>query len=187
MPTIFHLLVSRRVGNNLANRSVRTIVKIGLCVRAIVAALALEHVAFGADFVWKHGTIRIGQLNVPAGFKVENYDYREGIITTLLYEDGSRVTLQSGGMFRLPLFQGDGYSLISSTDLGGKTVRIGRSANGESCWREDNYKPKKVTGKRISLLGLFPPNVGYSMVPAARRSEFDHALDSFVREIDRTR
>jgi len=163
------------------------IVQMRSYVRVLAAIVVLTEAIHAADFVWKHGTIRIGRLNVPAGFKVETYDYREGIVTTLQYEDGSHITLQSGGMFRLPLFQGEEYPLISSTDLAAKIVRIGRSASGESCWREDNYKVKKAGGTHISLLALFPPNVGYSKVPVARRSEFDHALDSFVREIDRTK
>jgi hypothetical protein len=156
-------------------------------VLAVIALASLIQVTAAADFVWNHGGVRIGRLNVPAGFKIEIYDYREGVVTTLRYEDGSCITLQSGGMFRLPLFQGKEYAVISSTDLDGKTVRTGRSASGELCWREDNYKPKKATGKHISILALFPPNVGYSNVPATRRSGFDHALDSFVREIDRSR
>jgi hypothetical protein len=36
--------------------------------------LVLSRVAQAEDFVWKYGAIRIGGLNVPAGFKVENYN-----------------------------------------------------------------------------------------------------------------
>jgi len=154
-------------------------------VGSAFAFLVLSRVAQAEDLVWKYGAIRMGHLNVPAGFKVENYNYREGIVTTLVYQDGSRITLQSGGMYSLPLFQGAEYILISSTELDGKTVRVGRSANGETWWREDEYSPKKANTKRISLLALFPPNVGYSGVPTMRRSVFDRALDSFIREIDR--
>lgn len=137
------------------------------------------------EFLWKvHGN-PIGRLDVPPGFKAETYDYREGVVTTLRYEDGASITLQSGGMFRIPLFQGSRYVLVSSTDLDTKTVRSGRSAKGNLYWREDNYIPKKISGPRISPLALVPPNLGYSEVSALRRSEFDHALDSFVREIDR--
>lgn len=166
------------------------IVKMRLCVR-VLAAIALAsmiHVTAAADFVWKRGGVHIGRLHVPKGFKIELYDDQEGVVTTLRYEDGSCITLQSGGTFRLPLFQGEEYVLIASADLEGKTVRIGRLTNGEFCWREDNYKPKQVmTRKHFSTLALFPPNVGYSNVPAARRSEFDRALDSFVWEIRRSR
>jgi hypothetical protein len=136
------------------------------------------------EFVWKYGGNLIGRLNVPAGFKIETYDYREGIVTTLRYNDGANITLQSGGMYQIPLFQGPGYDLISSKDMDAKTVRSGRFAKGDLYWREDNYKLRKITGKRISMLALFPPNLDYSQVPTARRSEFDRALDSFIREID---
>jgi hypothetical protein len=119
-------------------------------------------------------------LNVPAGFKVENYNYREGLVTTLAYQDGSRITLQSGGMYSLPLFHDAEYILISSTESDAKIVRVGRSANGDSCWREDNYRPKKAIDPRISLLALFPPNVGCSGVQTPRRSVFDRVLDPFI-------
>jgi hypothetical protein len=55
--------------------------------------------AHGEDFMRQHRSIHIGRLNVPAAFKVENYDYREGIVTTLVNEDGSRITLQSAGIY----------------------------------------------------------------------------------------
>jgi hypothetical protein len=52
-------------------------------------------------------------------------------------------------MYSLPLFQGAEYVLTSSTELDGKIVRFGRSANGETCWRNDaEYRPKKVSTKR---------------------------------------
>ena len=148
------------------------------------AVLTLTQATHAEDFVWQHGGTRIGRLAVPAGFKVENYDYREGIVTTLVYQDGSRITLQSGGMYGLPLFKGAEYTLISTEELPAKTVRVGRAANGTTCWRDDHYRPKTANGERISLLALFPPNVGYSRVPHVRRSDFDRALDSFIREID---
>ena len=119
-------------------------------------------------------------MNVPAGFKVENYNYREGLVTTLAYQDGSRITLQSGGMYSLPLYHDAEYILISSTESDAKIVRVGRSANGDSCWREDNYRPKKAIDPRISLLALFPPNVGCSGVQTPRRSVFDRVLDPFI-------
>jgi len=162
-------------------------VQIRSCVQIAAAIVALTQVTHAAEFLWQHGAIRLGRLSVPAGFKVENYDYREGVVTTLRYKDGSRITLQSGDMYRLPLFRGDDYPLISSSDLDSKTVRTRRWANGQWCWREDNYKRQKTTGKQTSIYEVFPPNVGYSKVPVARRSEFDHALDSFVRESDKTR
>jgi hypothetical protein len=60
-------------------------------------------------------------------------------------------------MYSLPLFHGAEYILISSTETDAKTVRVGRSANGDSCWREDSYRPKKTTvllvaGQRVQSL-----------------------------------
>jgi hypothetical protein len=151
-----------------------------------LAAFVAMQAAAGEEFVWQYSGHIIGRLTVPAGFAVETYNYREGIVTTLRYADGASVVLQSGGMYRVPMFQDPDHKLTSSTELVAKTVRVGQMAGSTLCWREDNFNPQKVTGKSVSLLALFPPNVGYARVPQARRAEFDHALDSFVREIART-
>jgi hypothetical protein len=178
------LPITPHIGSNDPHRGVTIIVN-WTRVGSAFAFLVLLQAAHSEDFVGKKGGIRIGSLNAPAGFKVENYDYREGVVTTLAYQDGSRIMLQSGGMYSLPLFWGAQYILISSTESAAKIVRVGRSAKGDSCWREDSYRPKKAIGPRFSLLALFPPNVGYSRVPTAQRSVFDRAFDSFIREIDR--
>ena len=87
------------IGNKHLSRSVTIVVNM-LSRAGIVAAFAVVMMApwwaQAEDFDWKYGGVRVGRLKVPAGFKVENYDYREGIVTTLLYQDGSRITLQSG-------------------------------------------------------------------------------------------
>jgi hypothetical protein len=67
-------------------------------------------------FVWKMRGQIIGRLSVPKGpvdlkdktprlGRVEVYDYREGIVTTLRYQDGASIVLQTGGMYRLRMFQ----------------------------------------------------------------------------------
>jgi TonB family protein len=84
------------------------------------------------------------------------------------------------------MFQDAEHKLTSSTELSTMLIRVGQIAGSTLCWREDNFKPKKVSGKETSLRALFPPNVGYARVPQARRAEFNRALDSFVREIERT-
>lgn len=76
-------------------------------------------------------------------------------------------------MYRIPQFQDREHKLDSSTEQTDKTIRVGRFANAQLYWREDDYKAKS----------MFPPNVGYARVPPIRRAEFDRALDSFVREI----
>ncbi len=125
-------------------------------------------------------------MTVPTGFAIETYDYREGMVTTIRYTDGASIVLQSGGMYRVPIFQDSNHKLTSSTDLAMKTIRVGQIAGSTLCWREDNFKSNNVTGKDLSLRALFPPNIGYTGVPESRRAEFDNALDSFVREIEHT-
>jgi hypothetical protein len=108
------------------------------------------------DFAWEYGGIRIGRLNLPAGFKVENYNYREGIVTTLLYEDGSRITLQSGGMYGLPLFKGAEYVLTSTAELGEKNVRAGQSAKWRHVLERGSLQTKESTGKANQSAGSIP-------------------------------
>jgi hypothetical protein len=115
-------------------------------------------------FVWSHGTQVIGRLSVPAKFRVEVYDYREGLVTTLHYQNGAYIILQAGGMYRLPLFQEPEYKLSFSTEKSLKTARVGLLANTGLRWREDN--------------------VGYAKVSPDQQAEFDKAIDSFVREVN---
>ncbi len=150
---------------------------------ATFAALFAPQATPGNEFVWQNRDHIIGRLTVPTGFAIETDDYREGTVTTLRYADGATIVLQSGGMYRVPMFQDSDHKLTSSKELATKTIRVGQIGS-ERCWREDNFKPRKVTGKSVSLAVLFPPNVGYTRVPRVRRGEFDRALDSFVREID---
>jgi hypothetical protein len=149
------------------------------------AALAAVQAAVAEPFVWRYGGYVIGRLSVPAGFTAETYNYREGIVTTLCYTDGASIILQVGGMYRLPLFQGPDYKLVSSTELPGKRIRVGYIAGATLLWREDNFKPEKRSGNTVGIESVFPPNVGYARVPQARRAEFDYALDSFVPEVER--
>jgi hypothetical protein len=64
-------------------------------------------------------------------------------------------------------------------------VRVGLIANTGLHWREDNYRPTRVEGKRNSSLAVWPPNIGYAKVSPEQQVEFDEAIDSFVREVDR--
>jgi hypothetical protein len=130
----------------------------------ILAVIALARIMSGEEFVWAHGNRLIGRLNVPKGFTAYTYDYREGIVTTLHYGDGSFIILQAGGMYRLPLFQDKEHSLLSSKELKAKTVRIGRFVDTSLWWREDDYKRGKLNGDAVSWFALFPPNIGYGNV-----------------------
>jgi hypothetical protein len=153
---------------------------------AVLAAAVAAHTAQVEEFVWRYGSHTIGHLTVPAGFVIEAYDYREGIVTRLHYKDGAYIILQSGGMYRVPLFQDPDQKLLSSAESAAKTIRVGQFVGSTLCWREDNFKRKKVSGATVTLSNLLPPNVGYTKVPQARRAEFDRALDSFVWEIERS-
>jgi hypothetical protein len=137
------------------------------------------------NFIWKAGNHAIGRLSIPKGFSVELYDYREGTVTTLRYRNGAHIVLQVGGMYSLPLYQGPEYKLISLREEESKTTRLGRFADSELRWREDDYKAKKVEGRQFSLLAIWAPNIGYAKVTHDQQAEFDKALDSFTREIDR--
>jgi len=120
---------------------------------------------------------------VPKGSRVEIYDYLEGIVTTLRYQDGASIKLQDGLMYILPLFSAPKYRLISSTEGDTKTTRVGRCGNGKLNWREDNYKTKTLIGEPPANVFTWPtPNIGYANVSSDRKSEFDNALDSFARE-----
>jgi hypothetical protein len=139
------------------------------------------HIASAEEFAWAYGGHLIGRLTVPKGFRVETYDYREGIVTTLRYGDASFIVLQAGGMYRIPLFQDKEHILISSKEEDVKTVRIGRFVDTNLWWREDDYKRGKLSARTVGVLGLFPPNIGYGKVSPTRRAEFDQSLDSFVQ------
>jgi len=43
---------------------------------------------------------------------------------------------------------------MSSKERDAKTVRNGRFANAEIYWREDNYKPREISGAQIGMLAL---------------------------------
>src|SRR5690348_12139279 len=123
-------------------------------------------------FQWQAGSLR-----VPTGFSSETSNYKEGIITTLSYRDGSRIILQYGGMIRIPLLQ-EGHFVEKTTDTTNRVTRKGRNSHADTCWREDGFKRK--TGRNATWLDLFPPNIAYDHVPDLRRREFDSALDSFI-------
>jgi len=152
----------------------------GIRTVAVFAALVAAQAASTQEFVWRIGPRVIGRLKVPTGFQLELRSYREGILTTLRYPDGAYLVLQCGGMYRIPMLQGAGHVLNSSRQLEGKTIRLGQLADSDLFWREDDYTPGQPATPHE-----YPPNLAYDKVPPARRAEFDRALDSFEREIER--
>ncbi|WP_321473593.1 energy transducer TonB [uncultured Paludibaculum sp.] len=156
---------------------------------AISFKFVLDAASKGASglqvFVWAPAGKVIGRLRVPPGFKTEVYNYREGFVTTLHFADGASLVLQAGGMYRIPMFQGNNYALMGSSDVPKKTIRTGRIRGTRLLWREDNYHASPLVGSNLSIFQILPPNIGYHHVAPSRRAEFDEAMDSFQREGDR--
>ena len=157
----------------------------GIRVLAVFAALLAAQAAAAEEFVWRIGPRIIGRLKVPAGFRLELYSYREGILTTLRYPSGAHIVLRCGGMYRIPMFQNGEHVLNSSTESDRKTVRRGQFAVSGLLWREDNYEAAHRDGSSAGVPQVFPPNLAYANVPPGQRAELDSALDSFERESER--
>jgi len=130
-------------------------------------------------FVWRYGTNEFGSLAVPSDFTADTENYREGIVTRLHYRDGSCIVLQSGFLYRIPMFQDPEHILDSSKKLIAKTVRRGHYDHKTEVWGEDDYAPRKPTHQG-SLLETISPNLGFEHVPRGRGREFARALESFV-------
>ena len=158
-------------------------------IRAIAAFIALVAVqgAQHPKFVWTYRGKILGSMQAPPGYSSETDNYVEGIVTTLHYRDGSYIIMQAGLMYRVPLFQNPENKLVASVDSAAKMIRVGEYTTSKRFWREDNYKPRKAVGTAVHFFSIIAPNVGYANVPLEKRNEFDKALDSFVREIERNR
>ncbi len=131
-------------------------------------------------FSWRWGTTALGEIDVPAGFTPDTWNYREGILTTLKYRDGSSIVLQKGFMYRIPMFQDPEYVLDSSETDATKTVRKGHYNGKTKVWGEVDYQsPLKTPHSDKSILGAVGPNLGYEHVPRRLAKEFAGALQSF--------
>jgi hypothetical protein len=135
-------------------------------VLAAFAAILVAQAVPGKSFVWQYGGRTIGRLTVPTGYTIETYDYREGIVTTLRYADGAAIVLQSGGLYRLLMFQNSDRKFTSSTEVAVRIIRVGQIAGSTLCWRDDNFKPKKATGTRLSPLFLIPTECSLHQGPS---------------------
>ena len=128
---------------------------------------------------WNDWVLR---LQVPSGFRIESKNYKEGILTTLSYSDGSRLLLDPGGMYPISmLFHDPAYESASSVNLGPKVTRSGRITGTRLYWREDSYRMKDTIGRDLSPMGR-SSDFGYDKVSPARRAAFDEVLDSLVWE-----
>jgi hypothetical protein len=129
-------------------------------------------------FTWRWGPSVLGELDVPSGFTADTWNYREGILTTLKYRDGSSIVLQKGFMYRIPMFQDPEYILDSSEKDSTKIVRKGHHKGKTEVWSEVDYLSPMKTPDR-SILGAVGPNLGYEHVPRKLGKEFAGALLSF--------
>ena len=142
-------------------------------IAAIVLWCGLATAASPTFYKWRGGT-----LIVPTDFQESTRDYREGIVITLSYSDGSAIALQQGGMMQEPTFDVD--EVIKQSDGPNRVSRSGADSKSGTFWRLDSYKRRPPSKKAsITWLELFPPNIGYSHVSKRRKAEFDKALDSF--------
>jgi hypothetical protein len=131
-------------------------------------------------FEWKYASRLYGALLVPSGYKEETRNYREGIVTYLHYHDSSYIILQRGGMFQIPMLQGPDYLADKTEDFPDRMMRSGRLEKTDLYWREFNFKRKKIAGRQIKFLDLFPPNIAFNRVPKERLELFNRALESFA-------
>jgi hypothetical protein len=129
-------------------------------------------------FTWRYGSSVLGEIDVPAGFSADTWNYREGIVTTLKYADGSSIVLQKGFMYRIPMFQ-DAEDVLDSTEQQtARTMRRGHYKGKTNRWGEVDYK-SPVKTSQPGFLGAVGPNLGYANVPRKKAKEFADALESF--------
>jgi hypothetical protein len=132
-------------------------------------------------FVWRYGGHELGTLDVAPGFTADSENYREGIVTRLRYPDGSCFVLQSGFMYRIPLFQGPKHILDSSEKMSGRTVRRGHYPDRSEVWGEVGYEPRKSVRPAGSRFEIVSRNLGCEHVPVGRGKDFARTLDSSSR------
>jgi len=81
-------------------------------------------IAVTEPFAVRWNDLGVVRLQVPSGFKIESHNYKEGILTTLSYADGSRLLLDPGGMYPIShLFHDPAYESVPSVNLGPRVTR----------------------------------------------------------------
>ena len=121
-----------------------------------------------ATYCWKWETgDTIATIQIPVGFRtLSDWEYGEGKVTTLRWEDSSTVVLHFGGLMHLPFLGPPRYILTdSSTDRGGYTL-TGRVVGTNLRWREVQ-----------SHGGWY--NLAYYDVPPNRVRSYDYMFESF--------
>ncbi len=117
-------------------------------------------------FTWLCGKDTLGVINIPPNFKINNWQYGEGLVTTLTYKDSSRIILHFGGTIHLPLLDTPFYKVINIKRHKDKTIRKGIVDDSNLFWCEYNFK---------DLV-----NIAYAEVPNSKIKLFNSALSSFI-------
>jgi len=103
--------------------------------------------------------------DVPLEFKQSIRDYKEGIVITLSYPDGSKITLQQGGMVQGPRFHVN--RIVTQSDTPDRLSRTEVDARSGTFSRLDIYKPKPPKGTSITWLELSRQTSGSMMFEAS--------------------
>ena len=128
------------------------------------------------DYDWKYGEkILLKDIKIPAEFKEETRNYREGIISYLNYQDDSLIIIHRGGMMNLPFFvERDGYKTETKEEFADRTFRCGR--NKKLYWCEVNFKRTAETMKA----GPFPSNFAFDKIKKKNLELFKESLNTLV-------
>lgn len=109
-------------------------------------------------------------LYVLPDYKIKNWFYGEGIVTTLFYEDSSSIILHSGFTMSMPLLRLPEHILKDERKDSHKISRIGNTVDN-LLWREDHR------------LDVVPPiNICYTGVISEKKNFYDEALNRIFIE-----
>ncbi len=143
-----------------------------LIVLILASSAVLWTDALGQDslvtYTWSSSNgDSVATINLPPGFEVSsNWEYGEGIVTTLSWTDSSEVILQMGGNLHLPLLDSRDLLIQDSTQSRLGTSKRGKHVGRNLYWREDSIYSSWY-------------NVAYDAIPANRVSIFDRAFSTF--------
>lgn len=126
------------------------------------------------NYDWKYEkSLLLNDVKVPANYKEETKNYREGIISYLKYKDGSYIVIHRGGMIKLPFFAEESfYTTESKEKLEDRVFRCGKSKNQRLYWCEVNFK---------RAVGIpFPTNFAFDKVKKEDLILYKESLKTLV-------
>ena len=118
-------------------------------------------------YTWAVAGDTIARIEVPKGFKENNWEYGEGIVTNLTYADSSYIVLHFGFNMSLPFLKSPEHLIYNEEKKSDRTIRYGRIQHTKLCWREENLYP-------------IPINIAFSRVPANKLKTFERSLASII-------